>query len=310
MIKTKTETALIQKVNQLGKFVGNTPLFPINGFGLPSTVKLYAKLEWMQLGGSVKSRPAYHIIKEAIQEHSIDSERTLLDASSGNTAIAYASISSALGIPVTICLPENASNERKKILNGLGAEIVYTSKFGSTDEAQDKARELSLEYPDRFYYADQYNNKNNWRAHFNTTAGEIWSETNGTVTHFVAGLGTTGTFTGTGRGLKEKNPSIKLVGLQPDNAMHGLEGWKHLETAKTPGIYDPEMIEEMLLIDTFQAFEMIKTAASKTGLLISPSAAANLFGALQVAQHLDEGVVVTVFPDNLEKYAELMKLLF
>jgi cysteine synthase B len=309
MIST-TKHKLDSAIEHLGSYIGQTPLFPITGFGLSDKVRLYAKLEWQQFGGSVKSRPAYHIVRHAIETGQIDQDRGLLDASSGNTAIAYAAIGSALQIPVTICLPENASNERKKILQGFQTEIIYTSKFGTTDEAQEKAIELYHSNPDRYYYADQYNNEFNWRSHYLTTADEIWSGTGGTVTHFVAGLGTTGTFTGTGKRLKEYHDQITLIGLQPDNAMHGLEGWKHLETARMPGIYDSTLADQVLAIDTFEAFETIKEAAQKTGLLISPSAAANLTGALQVARSLDEGTVVTVFADNLEKYSELMKMIF
>jgi len=304
------ESGLIERAATIGRFVGNTPLFPLENIYPNKRVKIFAKLEWLQLAGSVKSRPAYNIVKTAIENGDLHHEKTLLDASSGNTAIAYAAIGASLGIKVAICLPENASEERKKILQAYGVEIIYTSKFGSTDEAQEIARSKHQEFPDLYFYADQYNNEANWKAHYLTTGKEIIDQTDGQITHFVAGLGTTGTFTGTGRRLKAYNKDINLTGLQPDAAMHGLEGWKHLETAILPGIYDEKMIEQRLDIDTMDAYDMVKLAASKEGLLISPSSGANLAGALRVADQLDEGVVVTIFPDNAEKYSEVMNNLF
>ncbi|MEM7551047.1 MAG: cysteine synthase family protein [Bacteroidota bacterium] len=310
MIEAPAKESLKEKVNRLERFIGNTPLLPIQNLVGNERVKLYAKLEWYQLGSSVKSRPAFNIFKTAIESDDLVEGKTLLDASSGNTAIAYATIGASLGIPVTICLPENASDERKKILNALGAKVVYTSKFGSTDEAQEKAQELVEKHPDEYFYADQYNNESNWKAHYHGTAQEIIKEVGNELTHFIAGLGTTGTFTGTGRGLKDFNENIKLVGLQPDNAMHGLEGWKHLETAKVPGIYDQQLADEIHEVDSFEAFEYLKRAAKEEGLMLSPSSAANLMGAIKVAEQIDEGTIVTVFPDNMDKYSELLKMLF
>ena len=191
------------------------------------------KQEWMQLSGSVKCRPAYRIFLDAIEKGELTEDKTLLDATSGNTGIAYAAIGSALGIKVALCLPENASKERKQILASLGAEIIYTSKYEGTDGAQDVAKGLAQRKPDKYFYADQYKNDNNWKAHYHTTAVEIFNDIPH-LTHFVTGLGTTGTFVGTGRRLKEFNPEIQLISFQPDSAMHGLEGWKHLETAIVP----------------------------------------------------------------------------
>ena len=309
MIITTPKSELVTKVDQLGQHIGNTPLFQISNLATKQGVKIFAKLEWNQLGGSVKARPAFQIIRQAIYEGRLDG-RTLLDASSGNTAIAYASVGAALGIPVTICLPANASEERKQILKAYGAEIIETSPFGTTDEAQEKARELSTQYPDRYFYADQYNNENNWKAHYETTAVEIIRQTNGKITHFVAGLGTTGTFTGTTTRLKERFPSIKSISLQPDEALHGLEGWKHLETARVPGIYDHQLADENRPVNTYEAIGLIPEISRKEGLLVSPSAAANLVGALEVANQIEKGVIVTVFPDNAEKYGEVMKTIF
>lgn len=301
---------LLERVKTLQQFVSNTPLFPLKNIHPNKDVQLYVKLEWQQLAGSVKSRPAFNIIKTAIENGELDQEKVLLDASSGNTAISYAAIGAALGIRIAICLPENASEERKKILKAYGVEVIYTSKFGSTDEAQEIAKDLYQKYPEKYFYADQYNNEANWKAHYNTTGEEIYAQTKGKITHFVAGLGTTGTFTGTSRKLKKLNPNIRLIALQPDSAMHGLEGWKHLETAIVPGIYDDNIAEKNYDIDTFDAYDMVREVAKKEGLLISPSSGANLAGALKVANEINEGVIVTIFPDNAEKYSEVLNNLF
>lgn len=310
MLTENINLLLIQRVEEIGKLIGNTPLFRINKLFKKEGVEIYAKQEWLQLGGSVKARPAYNIIADAVKNGSLYPGMHLLDASSGNTAIAYAAIGAALGIPVTICLPENASEERKTSLKAYGANLIYTSKFGGTDEAQAKAKELFSLNPEKYYYADQYNNDNNWKAHYHSTAVEIFNQTEGEITHFVAGLGTTGSFTGTGRRLKELKPGIKLTSLQPDAALHGLEGWKHLETAIVPGIYDATLADENIAVDTYASYDIIKKAAMEEGLLLSPSAAANLVGAMQVANSIEKGVVVTLLPDNGEKYWEVLNLIF
>lgn len=304
------ESEIIESVLALGNHIGNTPLYELQHISPKKSVRILAKLEWMQFGGSVKARPAYNIIKQAVLNGDLGHGKILLDASSGNTAIAYATIGARLGIPVTICLPENASWERKMLLKGLGVTIVYTSKFGSTDEAQEKAQELYQNEPDKYFLADQYGNENNWKAHYETTSEEIISKVNGSLTHFVTGLGTTGSFTGISKRLKETNQGITTIALQPDGALHGLEGWKDMETAKVPGIYDPSLADRFMNVDTFDAYETLKLAAKKEGLMISPSAAANLKGALQLAEEIDEGVIVTLFPDNAEKYSEVIKSLF
>lgn len=302
------------KISRVGQLVGKTPLYEITGVFRKPGVRIFAKLEWQQIGGSVKSRPAFNIIKNALRDGQLEldgfRQRHLLDATSGNTGIAYASIGAAFGIPVTLCLPENASAERKRILQSLGVQIVYTSRFDGTDGAQLKAKELYREDPDRFFYADQYANDSNWLAHFQTTAPEIWQQTNGKITHFVAGLGTTGTFTGTGRGLKKFNSDIELVALQPNNPMHGLEGWKHLETAIVPKIFDPTLPDRILDVETLEAYDLVRLAAQREGLLISPSAAANLLGAIKVAEQIEKGIIVTTFADNADKYSEVMQHVF
>lgn len=310
MIPAVSDTHLLENIEQIGAFIGHTPLFPIRNIFHKPGVQIFAKLEWQQLGGSVKARPAYRIIREAVRSGILTEGKRLVDASSGNTAIAYAAIGAAAGIPVTICIPENASAERKHLLKAYGAEVIYTPATGEMDDAQDRAHTLSEEKPYAYYYADQYANPNNWKAHYDTTAEEIYRQTQGKVTHFVAGLGTTGTLVGTTRKLKEKNPTIQCIALQPDAAFHGLEGWKHLETARVPRIYDPSAADQNLFIDTIEAYEWLRRLAREEGLLVSPSAAANLAGAVRVAEQIEEGVVVTMFADSAEKYGEVVSKLF
>ncbi|MBX2889640.1 MAG: cysteine synthase family protein [Saprospiraceae bacterium] len=305
----QTDIDLLSRLRQVGQKIGNTPVHHISGLFSKKGVRIYAKKEWEQLSGSVKARAAFNIIRVAVQNGDLHRSKILLDATSGNTGIAYAAIAKELGLRVALCLPENASPERKTILQSLGAEIIFTSKFEGTDGAQEVARELASERPDLYFYADQYKNNNNWKAHYQHTALEI-IESFPQVTHFVAGLGTTGTFTGTGRRLKELNPDIQLVALQPDSALHGLEGWKHLETAVVPGIYDENLANEFLEIDTAEAYEIIKASKQHEGLLLSPSSAANLVGAIKVAEKLETGTVFTILPDNADKYGEVIKKLF
>lgn len=306
----KSQTDLPDKIESLGRFLGNTPLYPVTELHKNDRVKIYAKLEWQQFGNSVKARPAYRIIKDAIEQELLTGDKHLLDASSGNTGIAYAHIGAALGIPVTLCLPENASEERKEILRALGVHVHLTSRMGGTDEAQEMARELYQNEPDKYYYADQYSNESNWKAHYDTTGPEIWKQTEGEITHFITGLGTTGTFMGTGRRLKEYNPSIRLVSVQPELAMHGLEGWKHMETAQMPDIYDSSLADENRTISTETAHKAMKQTAAEEGLLLSPSSAANLSAALRLAEELDRGTIATVFPDDGSKYGEIIQQLF
>jgi cysteine synthase B len=306
MIVQELNSKILNKVKRLSAQVGNTPLVRIKNLVPKKGVELWAKKEWEQLSGSVKCRAAYRIFLDALEKGELNEHKTLLDATSGNTGIAYAAIGSALGMKVALCLPENASVERKQILTSLGAEIIYTSKYEGTDGAQEMAKELTEKYPETYFYADQYKNDNNWKAHYYTTAVEIFNDLPG-LTHFVAGLGTTGTFVGTGRRLKELNPAIQLISFQPDSALHGLEGWKHLETAIVPGIYDPSVADQNIEVSTEEAYEIVRAAAKHEGLLLSPSSAANIAGALKVADQIDKGVVVTVLPDNADKYSEVIK---
>jgi cysteine synthase B len=300
------DSDLLTSVRGLEKKIGNTPLQPITRLFNKKNVRIYAKKEWMQLSGSVKARAAYNIIRKAIESGELNRERTLLDATSGNTGIAYAHIASALGIPVALCLPENASKERKDILESLGVKLILTSRFEGTDGAQQVAKELAASDPAGYYYADQYKNQYNWKAHYHSTALEIYEELPG-ITHFVAGLGTTGTFIGTSRRLRELKPSIRLISLQPDFALHGLEGWKHMETAVVPEIYDPSVADANYEVSTEEAHELIRAAYKHEGLLLSPSSAANLAGTIRIAESLEEGTLVTMLPDNADKYSEVIK---
>lgn len=298
-----------EKLAALRSQIGNTPLMSFPNIFRKENVLLYAKKEWEQLSGSVKARAAFAIFRDAIEKKQLYPGKILLDATSGNTGIAYARIGRILGIPVSLCLPENASSERKSILRKLGVDLIMTSRFEGTDGAQEVARALAEKSPDLYFYADQYKNENNWKAHFDGTAVEILKELP-RITHFVTGLGTTGSFVGTGRRLKKENSKIRLVSLEPDNPLHGLEGWKHLETALVPGIYDASLADENLEISTEEAYELIIKVKEKEGLLLSPSSAANLVGAIRVASGLERGIVVTLLPDNGDKYGELNKKLF
>jgi S-sulfo-L-cysteine synthase (O-acetyl-L-serine-dependent) len=306
---TIATSGMAEKLTDLRSQIGNTSLISFPNIFRKKNVLLYAKQEWKQLSGSVKARAAYAIFRDAIEKKQLHAGKVLLDATSGNTGIAYAQIGKILGIRVALCLPENASNERKEILQSLGAELILTSRFEGTDGAQEIARTMAEKSPGLYFYADQYKNENNWKAHYHGTAVEILNEVPG-ITHFVTGLGTTGSFVGTSRRLKKENPSIRLISLEPDNALHGLEGWKHLETAIVPGIYDPWIADENLEIDTEEAYQMIVDVKEKEGLILSPSSAANLVGSIRVASKIDSGTVVTLLPDNGDKYGEVINKLF
>lgn len=303
-----TSYSIEEKIIEIENQIGNTPLIPITGLHHNTDVKIYAKVEWEQLSGSVKARAAFNIIKEAIKNKTLTEDKILLDATSGNTGIAYVTIGRKLGIKVVLVLPENASNERKEILTSLGAEIIYSSKFGGTDEAQELANKMAKEFPDKYFYANQYTNDNNWTAHYNGTAEEIYKEIP-EVNYFVAGLGTTGTFTGTSKKLQELNPEITTVALQPDNALHGLEGWKHLETAIVPTIFQPEFADRILEVSTEYAYQIINDFYQLNGILLSPSSAANVVGALLLADTIRSGTIVTILPDNADKYKEITDLI-
>lgn len=286
--------------------VGNTPLLRLERLGANfPNVEFYGKAEWFNPGGSVKDRPALEMIREAERTGALKPGQTILDATSGNTGIAYAMIAAALGYRVKLCLPSSASHERKRILAAYGAELVITPGDEGSDGAIVRAREIITAEPGKYFYMDQYGNSSNWRAHYKTTANEIWEQTAGRVTHFVAGLGTSGTFVGTTRRLKELNPAIRCISLQPDAAFHGLEGWKHMATAIVPPIYDASLADANLTVSTEDAYRLVKKAAREEGLLLSPSAAAALDGCFQVAASIPAyggAVIVTVLPDSGTKY--------
>jgi cysteine synthase B len=286
--------------------IGNTPLLRLERVGAEFPhAEFYGKAEWFNPGGSVKDRPALNMIREGERSGALRPEKTILDATSGNTGIAYAMIGSALGYPVELCLPESASHERKRILKALGAVLHITPGDEATDGAIRRAQEIYAAAPDKYFYPDQYSNPANWQAHYRTTANEIWQQTNGEITHFVAGMGTSGTFVGTTRRLKELNPEVRCVSLQPDSVFHGLEGWKHMESAIRPPIYDETLADQELSIGTEDSYRLAKRLAREEGLLVSPSAAAALFGCLRVAEEIprtDHAVIVTIFADSGAKY--------
>lgn len=284
--------------------VGNTPLLRISAFDneLPDEVQIFGKAEWFNPGCSVKDRPALNIILEAEESGELDGEKVLLDASSGNTAKAYAMYGAARGHKVTLCVPENANGELLKTLRAYGAELILTPAGESSDGAIRKARELHEENPGTYFYADQYNNPANWQAHYRSTGVEIWRQTRGRVSHFLAGLGTSGTFTGTSRRLKKYNQHIQVYSVQPDSPLHGLEGLKHMPSAIVPGIYDQTLAANNLEISTENAQDMVRKLSREEGLFIGLSAGANLVGALKIARELNEGTIVTILPDDGRRY--------
>lgn len=285
--------------------IGDTPLIRLRRVAeeLHDGIEVYAKAEHLNPGGSVKDRAALAMITAGIQSGELTDGKIILDATSGNTGIAYAMIGAALGYKVALCLPQNASRERKRILKIYGAEIIETDRMSGTDGAQLAARKLAAEFPERYFYPDQYNNDANWRAHYEQSAPEIWRQTEGKVTHFIAGLGTTGTFVGTARRLKEFNPQIRAISMQPDSPLHGLEGMKHLETAIVPGIYDAKLADANVEVTTEDAHEMTRRLAREEGLLVGVSAGANVFAAVRLAKTLkDKAVVVTILCDGGNRY--------
>jgi S-sulfo-L-cysteine synthase (O-acetyl-L-serine-dependent) len=292
-------------VNPLER-IGNTPLLRLASVthGLRG-VEVLGKAEWCNPGGSVKDRAAANIVAEATRLGNFGPGKILLDSTSGNTGIAYAMIGAAQGFPVTLCMPENVSIERKRILQAYGANIIYTDPAEGSDGAIRYARELYASDPEKYFYADQYSNDANWRAHYIGTANEIWQQTQGRVTHFVSMLGTSGTFVGTTRRLKELNPRVQCISLQPDSAFHGIEGAKHMESAIVPKIYDAELADENIEISTEASYKMVKRMAREEGLLVGISSGAAVVGCMEVASRLKKGqpvVIVTVLCDSGDKY--------
>jgi len=287
--------------------VGNTPLLRLEGLSPRlDGVQILGKAEWANPGGSVKDRAASAIVADAQQHGLLGNGKGLLDATSGNTGIAYAMLGAALGFPVTLCVPSNVSPERKHILSAYGAEVVWTNPGEGSDGAIRKARELIAAHPEKYFYANQYGNENNWRAHYLTTANEIWEQTEGRITHFVAGLGTSGTFVGTTRRLRELNPKIKCISMQPDSPFNGLEGLKHMATAIVPPIYDPTLADENIAMATETSYKMAKFMGRKLGLLVGVSSAAAVATAVEVGEREAaagrEAVIVTILPDSADKY--------
>ena len=284
--------------------IGNTPLLRIRNIAIPNDyVEIYAKAEWFNPGGSIKDRPVLNMLLEAEKSGKLTKGKIIIDATSGNTGIAYAMIGSALGYKVMLALPANASPERKQTLRAYGAEILETNPLTGTDGAQQHVKEIVAAHPDQFFYPDQYNNPSNWRAHYNTTAWEIWNQSRRRVTHFVAGLGTTGTFIGTSRRLKDIDSSVQCISFGPDSPLHGLEGLKHMPTALVPGIYDPALADEHLTVSTEESYAMVRQLARQEGLFVGISSGAALVVSLKLAERIESGVIVTIFPDGGARYS-------
>jgi cysteine synthase B len=282
--------------------IGATPLVTVSGLaGIADGVTVLGKAEWLNPGGSIKDRAAWAIVQAAQASGALAHGRALLDATSGNTGIAYAWIGASRGFRVTLCVPANANAERRRLLAALGAEIVLTDPMDGTDGAIREAKRLAEENPDRYFHADQYSNPENWRAHYRGTAREIWAQTEGRVTHLVAGVGTSGTLVGTARRLRELAPALEAIAVQPDSPYHALEGLKHLPSAMVPAIYDPGVHQRTLEVASDEAIDMVKRQARR-GLLLGWSAGAALVAAERVARDLERGVVVTVLPDGAERY--------
>ena len=301
--KKSLETRL-KKADSIIDLVGDTPLIRLTHVteGLSPGVEVYAKAEWFNPGGSVKDRPALWMILEGIRTGKLTPDKILMDSSSGNTAIAYAMIGAALGYRVELVIPENINIERKKTLQAFGSKIIYSDPLEGSDGAIRLARKLKAENPDKYFMTDQYNNPENPKAHYESTAAEIWEQTEGRVTHFVAGLGTSGTFMGTSKRLKEFNPEITALAVEPAEALHGLEGMKHMPTSIVPGIYDPGYPDELIRVTTEDAYDFMKELLKKEGIFVGHSGGAVAFATVEYAKKLKEGVLVTIFPDGGYRY--------
>jgi S-sulfo-L-cysteine synthase (O-acetyl-L-serine-dependent) len=293
-----------KKVQSALELIGNTPLLEIQrlGAGLPQGVKVFAKLEGFNPGGSVKDRPAWRMIQEGLREGKLRPGKTIIDSTSGNTGIAMAMIGSVLGYPVELVIPANVSNERKRIINAYGAEITYSDAMEGSDGAIRLCREIIAKQPEKYYKPDQYFNPMNPVAHYETTGPEIYRQTHGAISHFVAGIGTGGTVMGTGRYLKEMNSNIQVIAVEPDDALHGLEGLKHMASSIVPGIYHEEQLDGKIPVSTEDAYSMVYRLSQEEGILVGQSSGAALFAALKLARKLRSGTVVTIFPDFGDKY--------
>lgn len=291
--------------------VGNTPLLPLDRLVSAclgdeySELKIYAKAEWFNPGGSVKDRPAKRMIEDAEKAGRLTKDRIILDSTSGNTGIGLALIGALKGYRVTLVAPGNVSQERKHIIQAYGAELVYSSPFEGSDGAQRLACNLCEEYPDKYVYICQYNNPSNWTAHYYTTGPEILRQTEGRITHFIAGIGTSGTIMGTGRRLKEFDPNIKIFAMEPDNPFHGIEGLKHIPSSIKPQIYNPDILDGLIRVSTENAYDTAHKLAAIEGYLVGHSSGASAWAALKLAQKVKKGVIVTVFPDSGERYISM-----
>ena len=293
---------LLEEVVNRAPRVGGTPLVRLPAYEPRAGVEIYAKLESRNPGGSVKDRTALAIVLDGLRSGALAPGRVLLDATSGNTGIAYAMVGASTGIRVHLCVPSNVTEERKRLLQAYGATLVFTDPMEGSDGAIREARRIAAADPARYFYADQYSNPANWRAHYNTTAPEIIQQTGGRLTHFVAGLGTSGTFVGTGRRLRESQPGVTLISVEPDSPLHGIEGLKHMATSIVPPIYDATLADRHEVVETEEAVELARHLARRQGLLVGPSSGAALIAAQRVAQDVERGVIVVVFPDSGERY--------
>lgn len=283
--------------------IGNTPLVRLGRVaGGSDRVRVFGKAEYLNPGGSVKDRPAANMIRTGVDEGRLRPGQTIIDATSGNTGIAYAMLGAAQGRPVKLFLPRNASPERKRILKAYGAELVLTDPTLQTDGAIQACRAEYSSNPGMYFYPDQYGNPANWQAHYKTTGPEIWRQTRGEITHFVTGLGTSGTLMGTGRYLRERNPAVRIISMQPSTGFHGLEGLKHMATAMQPEIYDPTLADDDVAVDTEDAYDMVRRMAREEGLMVGISSGANVLAAARLARTLEAGVIVTVLCDGADKY--------
>ena len=304
LIKKKASTSRNLKAESVVDLIGNTPLIKLTNMtdSLNPDVEVYAKAEWFNPGGSVKDRPALKMILEGIRRGLLTPDKIIMDSSSGNTAIAYAMIGAALGYRVELVTPENINIERRKTLEAFGAKIIFSDPLEGSDGAIKIAKKLKLKNPDSYFMPDQYNNPANTLSHYETTAPEIWQQTQGRITHFLAGIGTSGTLMGAGRSLKEFNPDIKVIGIQPAESLHGLEGLKHMATSIVPGLFDPTFPDEMIYVSTDDSYRVMKELVKKEGIFVGHSGGAAVYSTLEYAKRLKEGVLVTIFPDGGYRY--------
>ena len=304
LARKKTDVPDKKRAESIVDLIGNTPLIRLSKIteGLSPDVEVHVKAEWLNPGGSVKDRPALWMILDGIKKGLLTPDKVIMDSSSGNTAIAYAMIGAALGYKVELVTPENVNVERKKTLEAFGAKIIFSDSLEGSDGAIKVAKKLKRENPDKYFMPDQYNNPANTLSHYETTGPEIWLQTKGRVTHFIAGMGTSGTVMGTGRRLKELNPRIKVIAIQPAESLHGLEGLKHMATSIVPGIYDPTFPDEMMFVSTDDSYRIMKELVKKEGIFVGHSGGAAVYATLEYAKRLKEGVIVTILPDGGYRY--------